>query len=135
MQPSHRNQADRRRARDGFSLVEIVVAVAIIAMISAGITVAVIGIATEQKVRLMRSNAETLRGSIKVWWALSSDSATCPTIPMLLADGAVDRGKSVKEDAWGQPWRIICDDRDATIVSMGPDKLPDTDDDIRVPPT
>jgi prepilin-type N-terminal cleavage/methylation domain-containing protein len=130
----HRKKRNRSRSRGGFSLVEIVVAVAIIAMISAGITVAVIRIATEQKVRLTRSNAETLRSSIKVWWALS-DSTTCPTIPMLLADGAVDRGKSVKEDGWGQPWRITCDDRDATIVSMGPDELPDTEDDIRVPPS
>jgi prepilin-type N-terminal cleavage/methylation domain-containing protein len=135
MLQTHRKKRNRSRSRGGFSLVEIVVAVAIIAMISAGITVAVIGIATEQKVRLTRSNAETLRNSIKVWWALSSDSTTCPTIPMLLADGAVDRGKSVKEDAWGQPWRITCDDRDATIVSTGPDKLPDTEDDIRVPPS
>jgi hypothetical protein len=28
-----------------------------------------------------------------------------------------------------------CDATDATIVSLGPDKLPDTEDDIRVPPS
>jgi prepilin-type N-terminal cleavage/methylation domain-containing protein len=135
MQPTLRKKGSRRRSRGGFSLVEIVVAVAIIAMISAGITVAVIGIANREKQRLTRANAETLRSAVKLWWSLSSDTSTCPTVPMLLADGAVDRGKYVKEDAWGKPWRITCDERDATILSTGPDGLPDTEDDIRVPPS
>lgn len=65
-------------------------------------------------------------------------------MPSLIADGLLDRGKSAKTDAWGQrpqvhcdrgePWVIQRDDFDATIVSTAPDKLPDTEDDIRVPP-
>lgn len=125
----------RRRARRGFSLVEIVVAVAIIAMISAGITVAVININEQQKIKLTRSNAELLRGAVKLWRIQGNDSAACPTIPMLIADGEIDRGRMTKEDAWGQPWQIVCDDRDAIVSSRGPDRLPDTDDDIRVPPS
>ena len=105
------------------------------ALISASVTVAVVEIANHQKVSLTRTNAETLRGSVKIWWALSNDAETCPTVPMMIADGALYRGKSTQADAWGQPWRIKCDGRDATIISMGPDKLPDTEDDIRVPPS
>ena len=116
-------------------MVEIVVAVAIIALISAGITVAVIKIALKQKIELARSNAETLRASVKLWWQLGSDNVTCPTVPMLVADGAVDRGKLVKADPWGQPWAIKCEENDATVISRGPDKTPDTEDDIRVPPS
>lgn len=135
MQSKHAKGRKRRRARGGFSLVEIVVAVAIIAMISAGITMAVIGINNGQKIKLTRSNAELLRGAVKMWRIQGNDSAACPTIPMLIADGEIDRGRMTKEDAWGQPWHITCDDRDATVASNGPDKLPDTEDDIRVPPS
>ena len=53
----------------------------------------------------------------------------------MIADGEIDRGRMTKEDAWGQPWLITCDDRDATVASNGPDRLPETDDDIRVPPS
>jgi prepilin-type N-terminal cleavage/methylation domain-containing protein len=135
MQPTHARGRRRRRTRRGFSLVEIVVAVAIIAMISAGVTVAVVGINNQQKIKLTRSNAELLRGAVKMWRIQDNDSAACPTIPMLIADGQIDRGRMTKEDAWGQPWRIVCDERDATVTSLGPDRLPDTEDDIRVPPS
>jgi prepilin-type N-terminal cleavage/methylation domain-containing protein len=135
MQSTHRKQGIRRRACRGFSLIEIVVAVAIIAMISAGITVAVINIAGDGKKRLTESSAETIRAAVKIWWATSNDVGTCPTVGMLLADGAIDRGKLTKSDPWGQPWKIQCDANDATVISRGPDKLPDTEDDIRAPPS
>jgi prepilin-type N-terminal cleavage/methylation domain-containing protein len=93
MQPTHARGRRRRRTRSGFSLVEIVVAVAIIAMISAGVTVAVIGINNQQKIKLTRSNAELLRGAVKMWRIQDNDSAACPTIPMLIADGQIDRGR------------------------------------------
>jgi prepilin-type N-terminal cleavage/methylation domain-containing protein len=121
-----------RRARRGFSLIEIVVAIAIIAMISAAITVAVIGHKKTAEISLTTSNAETIRMGVKTWWVYH-DSASCPTVRALVADGTLDRGK-VDFDAWHQPWQIKCEDNDVTIISRGPDKLPDTEDDIRVPP-
>lgn len=57
-----------------------------------------------------------------------------PDVATLIADGALDRGKSAGSDGWGQPWKIECDRYDATIISKGPDKKADTEDDIRVPP-
>jgi prepilin-type N-terminal cleavage/methylation domain-containing protein len=130
----HRRTNRTLRTR-GFSLLEIVVAVAIIAMLSAGISVAVLIVNERQRVSLTRTNAEALRGAVKMWRSLENDSATCPSVPTLIADGVLDRGKSAKQDAWGQPWTIECDDRDATITSRGPDQQLGTEDDIRVPPT
>jgi general secretion pathway protein G len=122
----------KRRARRGFSLIEIVVAIAIIAMISAGITVAVVKIADDAKKKTTVTNAQTLRAGVKNWW-LEHDSGTCPDVKTLVADGAIDRGRSVAEDAWGEPWRLKCEQYDVTIISKGPDKKPDTEDDIHVP--
>lgn len=133
MQRATCNASKRRRARRGFSLIEIVVAIAIIAMISAGITVAVIGQKKSTDIKLATTNAQTIRFGVKTWW-VDHDASSCPTVPMLVADGALDRGKGVELDVWQQPWSIKCEQNDVTIISKGPDRLPDTEDDIRVPP-
>jgi type II secretory pathway pseudopilin PulG len=122
----------RRRARAGVSLIEIVVTVGIIAMLSAGIAVAVIKIANQQKIEITRNNATQLRAAVKIWWATTGADG-CPTVGQLLVDGELDKSKATKADAWQEPWRIRCEDADAVVISKGPDKQPDTEDDIRVP--
>jgi prepilin-type N-terminal cleavage/methylation domain-containing protein len=117
----------------GFSLIEIVVAIAIIAMISASITIAVVHYKTMAEVKLTTANAETIRAGVKSWW-IEHDAATCPTITHLVADGALDRGK-VDRDAWRGSWQLSCAENDVTVVSAGPDKQLGTEDDIRVPPS
>jgi prepilin-type N-terminal cleavage/methylation domain-containing protein len=121
-----------RRARRGFSLLEIIVAIAIIAMISAAVTVSVVSYKKKADIDLTRSNAQTIRHGVKSWW-VDHDSGSCPSVLTLVSDGALDRGKSIKADAWEQPWLIECKDNDVDVVSRGPDKLPGTEDDIRVP--
>lgn len=132
MQATRLRRIAVRRARRGFGLLEIIVAIAIIAMVSAGVTVAIIGHFNKAKITMTRTNAQAIRSAIKTWW-LENDGSTCPDIKTLVADGAIDRGKKVGEDAWAQPWRIVCEQNDVTVVSKGPDKLPETEDDIRVP--
>lgn len=129
---NHRIERRQRRRSRGFGLIEIVVTIAIIAMISAGVTVGVVKAKVSSERKMTKTNAETIRHGVKTWW-MEHDVGTCPSVKDLVADGTLDRGK-VDVDAWGQPWRIKCDERDVTIVSLGPDKLPDTEDDIRVPP-
>lgn len=114
-------------------MLEIIVAIAIIAMISAGIAVAVVIQKEKADIRITTVNASAIRMGIKSWW-IDHDTSSCPDVRALVADGVIDRGK-VDRDAWGQPWRIQCEALDATIVSMGPDRRPDTEDDIRVPPS
>lgn len=130
MQPTRHRRL--RRAQRGFSLLEIIVAIAIIAMISAGVTVAIMSQKKKADISLTTSNAQTIRGGVKTWW-IDHDSASCPTIGRLVSDGAIDKSKSTKMDAWGEPWLIKCEDYDAVVISKGPDKTPDTEDDIRVP--
>lgn len=120
----------RRRAR-GFNLIEIVVAIAIITMLSAAITVGVVKIKKGQDIDLTRTNAESLRGAVKVWWALGNKG--CPTVRQLVAEGALDKSRSTKADAWDQAWIIQCEEDDAAVLSKGPDEKVGTEDDIRVP--
>lgn len=120
----------RRRAR-GFNLIEIVVAIAIIAMLSGAIAVGVLKIKSGQDIELTRTNAQSLRSAVRVWWALGNKG--CPTVPQLITEGALDKSKATKGDAWGQPWVIECEGDDAAVISRGPDEVAQTDDDIRVP--
>jgi prepilin-type N-terminal cleavage/methylation domain-containing protein len=122
----------RRAARRGFSLLEIIVAIAIIAMVSAAVTVAIMAQKQKADISLTRTNAESIRNGVRTWW-MENATSSCPTLQMLVADGALDKSKSLKGDAWQQPWRIECRDGDVSVVSKGPDKTPDTDDDIVVP--
>lgn len=122
----------RRRALRGFSLLEIIVAIAIIAMVSAAVTVAIVGHKRKADISLTTTNAESIRNGVKMWW-IEHDSASCPTLTTLVSDGALDRSKSLKGDAWQEPWRIQCQDGEVSVLSKGPDKTPDTPDDIVVP--
>jgi prepilin-type N-terminal cleavage/methylation domain-containing protein len=122
----------RGRARRGFSLLEIIVAIAIIAMVSAAVAVAIVKQKVKADISLTTTNAQSIRNGVKMWW-VDHDSGSCPTVAVLVSDGALDRSKSIKADAWQEPWRIQCSDGDVSVVSKGPDKKPDTEDDIVVP--
>ena len=51
-----------------------------------------------------------------------------------LVDRQGDRHSFLKiTDAWDDPYRIVCEDDETTVVSAGPDKKEGTADDIRVP--
>jgi prepilin-type N-terminal cleavage/methylation domain-containing protein len=125
-------ELQRRRARRGFSLIEVVVAIAIIAMVSGGVVVAVMKHQAESQKKMTKVNAAAIRNGVKSWW-IDHQGSECPDVKVLVADGLIDRGKGVKQDAWGQPWKIVCENQEATVISRGPDRTPDTEDDIRVP--
>ncbi len=121
-----------RRARRGFSLLEIIVAIAIIAMVSSAVAVAISSQKEKANIKLTTTNAQSIRNGVRLWWT-DHDSASCPSLATLVSDGALDRSKSLKVDAWQEPWRIQCHDGDVSVVSKGPDKIPNTEDDIIEP--
>jgi general secretion pathway protein G len=122
----------KRRARRGFGLLEIIVTIAIIAMISGAVAVAVTKYWDKTRISMTHTNARTIRNNVKTYW-IDHDSASCPTVKELVAEGLIDKGKSVEKDAWGEPWRLVCEQSDVTVISKGPDKKPDTEDDIVEP--
>jgi general secretion pathway protein G len=120
-----------RRAR-GATLVEILVVVALIALITGAVAVAVLPGWVTGRAQMAETNARGVRNAVKTWW-VHNDSSVCPTVDRLVADGILDRG-SPRQDPWGNPWKIVCENQDVTIVTPGADKQFGTSDDIRVPP-
>ncbi len=122
----------RRRGR-GVTLVEVLIVVAIIALVSAGVAVAAIPFWEHAKEETAATNARDLRVAVKTWW-VENDPSVCPDLSQLVQDQALDHD-SLRKDPWGKPWRIECANHDVTILSDGSDRIAGTSDDIRIPPT
>ena len=120
-----------RRAR-GVTLFEVLIVVAILALVSSGVALAAFAILDRVKIREAEKGARVVRASVKAWWTLNGDPR-CPTVEELVREGVLDRD-STRTDPWGQTWRLECAERDVTVISLGPDRTPATNDDIRIPP-
>jgi len=111
----------------------VLIVVAIIALISAGVGLAATKYFADAQVRTTASNARAIRGAVKAWW-IDHDHGQCPGVDDLITSGTLDRD-SPKQDAWGESWRVECNDDEVTVVSLGRDRRLGTSDDIRIPPT
>jgi general secretion pathway protein G len=117
----------------GVTLVEVLIVVAILALIATGVGVAAHHQWTVAQHSTAATNARSLRMAVKTWW-IDHNPAECPSVDQLVAAGTVDRD-SAKLDPWGEPWRVECNNNEVTVISTGRDRQLDTQDDIRVPPT
>ena len=124
----------RGRARGrGVTLVEVLIVVAIITLVSAGVALAAFKFWGPARNKTAATNARAVRGAVKTWW-LEHDASACPSVKQLVDDQILDKDNA-RLDPWGRPWRIECADNDVTIYSDGDDRTAGTADDIRIPPT
>ena len=121
-----------RSAARGVTLVEVLIVVAIMAMVSAAVAVGAIKYYRETRVKTAKIDAGGIREGVKGWWMRQEDDR-CPTVDELISDGILDEGSS-RKDPWGTAWRIECAGTRVTVSSDGPDRKQGTEDDIRVPP-
>ena len=121
----------RDRASRGVTLIEVLIVVAILSMIAAGVTVAVLPKMNQASVSTTETNAREIRNAIQRWRGLRGGS-DCPTISQLVQDKEIDSGSKI-DDAWGVPFKIVCTEDDVIVTSSGPDKKEGTKDDIIVP--
>ncbi len=127
-------QSRRWRAQGfrGVTLFEVLIVVAILALVAGSVGAAAITYLDRAKQRTAESNARAIRASLKTWW-IEHDRNECPGVEDLIAEGGLDRD-SPRNDPWGEVWRVECSEQDATVISAGRDRKLGTADDIRVPP-
>lgn len=115
----------------GVTLVEVLIVVAIMSLIAAGVTVAVIPKFRQAQVDTATNNAREVRTAAARWRATRGGDQ-CPTISQLVQDKEIDTA-SKTDDPWGSAYKINCTDDEITVSSPGPDKKDGTTDDIMVP--
>jgi general secretion pathway protein G len=122
----------RRLASRGVTLVEVLIVVAIMALIAGGVSFMILPKYRETQIKAATTNASNIRQVATQYVALKSDG-DCPTVQTLIAEKELDSTGDT-EDPWGNPFTIMCDTDDIAVSSPGPDKKENTEDDIYVGP-
>lgn len=115
----------------GVTLFEVLIVVAILAMVAGGVAAFALPKFKEAQKSQAETGARVMRTAIQQWQAANSES-TCPSISQLVQEKHIDPGQSTN-DPWAQPYTFVCSDDDVTVISAGPDKKKGTKDDISVP--
>jgi len=124
---SRMSRASRER---GVTLIEILIVLAIIGLIAGGVAMTAIPKFQDAQKQTTRQSAQVLRQAAQLW--RTTGGGDCPSVEILKRDKQLESSSKLS-DAWDQPFKILCDDDETTVVSNGPDKKENTPDDIRVP--
>ena len=130
--PAPATHPGRRRHRAaGFSLIEIMVALAIVAFIGAGVAVVVNKALNNAKIKVAKERIKEISQGVTTYMI---DSSNCPKgMDDLVSQKYVARASA--KDPWGKDFVLRCpgqqDTDGADIVSSGPDKAEGTADDIK----
>jgi general secretion pathway protein G len=119
-----------RRAR-GVTLFEVLIVVAILAMVAGGVAVFALPRFQDSQKKTAEAGARTIRMAVQQWQAANNETS-CPTVSQLIQDKQLDSGQNTN-DPWGQAYNLNCSDDEVTVLSNGPDKKKGTKDDIAVP--
>ncbi len=77
-----------------------------------------------------RADAAIIQAAAKSFRAQHADG--CPTLSSLQEEQILSRNAR-EDDAWGNRFRIVCDDSEPAVVSAGPDGKANTADDLHLP--
>jgi general secretion pathway protein G len=113
------------------TLFEVLIVVAILAMLSSGIALAVLHYLDKARVDTAKLEAKQVLTAVNLW--RTDHPGECPAVPELVAAGALQRNER-PGDPWGGLYRVDCSEGMVTVASSGKDQQWGTDDDIRAPP-
>ena len=122
-----RQQLARRRSREGFTLIEIMIVITIFAMMAGGVAVALLPQLEKAKIKTTRTDAQALRSAVMLY--VADNPRRCPTVEDLVSERYLD-GSRRTTDAWETPYQISCEDGDVSVFSAGPDLEFSTEEDI-----
>ena len=125
----------RRAVRRAFTLLEVIVAVTIVAILAALLVPNVLGFIGSSKVRVAKAGTSSLRNTVKLYLADNDDVAMSDGFDLhVLLEGAKPYLTSANDllDPWGNEYDILIPgdiNADFDIVSFGADGKPGGDGD------
>jgi len=124
--------AARRAAARGMTLIEIMIVVAIIAMVAGGVAVVAIPKMKEAQIQQAETGARVIRSAVSQWQLSENEYSECPTVSQMVEDKQLDSGQNTT-DPWGEEYTITCADDEVVVSSTGPDKKKGSKDDVVIP--
>lgn len=121
----------RAALQRGVTLFEVLIVVAILAMVAGGVAVFALPKFREAQMKTAESSARVIRTAVQAWQAANNESS-CPTVSQLVQERHIDSATNT-DDPWGEAFVLTCTDDDVYVSSKGPDKKKGTSDDISVP--
>ena len=120
----------RRAASRGVTLIEILIVLAIVGLIAGGVAVVAVPKYQESQKNQAKIDARTIHPVAEKYKV--DHPGQCPTVEQLRAEKELSAASKIT-DPWDTPYKIVCGDDDIYVVSFGPDKKENTNDDIRIP--
>jgi general secretion pathway protein G len=118
-----------RAKRRGVTLVEVLIVVAIMAVIAGTVTVYAFGELKTARVRAAAIGAGAVREAARIHRDVDLAGSDCPSIADLIAARKLDAKRSA--DPWHTRYEVRCEEDDVHGVSAGADRRPQTADDVR----
>ena len=119
----------RRAAARGVTLVEVLIVVAIMAVISGGVTLVAFPLFKESRIKIGVQGCQVVRQAAELYQNLDGSADQCPSIQDLVTSKKLDGKKT--EDPWGTTFKIECPDGEIHAISAGNNKKFGDADDLR----
>lgn len=121
----------RRRRGRAVTLFEVLIVVAILALVSGSVAVFALPRFRDAQKDTAKTDCRTIQDAVHQWQLVSNETS-CPTVSQLLEDKILKKGTNTN-DPWGQPYTITCTgEEDVIVTSSGPDKKKGSTDDISI---
>lgn len=119
----------RRARRRGVTLVEVLIVLAIMALISGSAVFLVFPALAEAKYDTAVLSAQTVKKAAELYMNIGG-ADNCPTVDDLVNDRKLEKGKT--NDPWGTPYKITCGEGgEIRVTSPGKDKKEGSADDVK----